>query len=141
MGRRLAGPSSQRVPFRRIRDGLRSRNVCSFQDSRGSGVIGSIPAYRAARAFPAFLTPREIRQSPALIDEFRQEDERSVSSSLEEWFPCLSAEERDTRSHSRNSPSHVLSATPGSLSREKDRAPRMRVPNRQEEARTQYPTN
>ena len=40
MGSRLAGRSSRRVPVRRIRDGLRSRNVCSFQDPRGSGAIG-----------------------------------------------------------------------------------------------------
>src|SRR6266516_1252521 len=137
MGSRLAGPSSRRVPVRRIRDGLLSCNVCSFQDPRGSGSTGSISAYRAAWAFPAFFTPREIRQPSVLIAEFRQQDESSVSSSFKEWFQRVPVEEWHGRSHSRSSSSHVLSAAPGPLSRKKDGAPRMRVRNRQEKARAQ----
>src|SRR6266566_6545635 len=137
MGSRLGGPSSRRVPVRRIRDGLRSRNVRSFQDPRGSRTNGSIPAHGAAWTFPAFLTPKKNRQSSVLIAEFRQEGERSVSSSFKEWFQRVPVEERHGRSHSRSSTSHVLSATPGPLSRKKDGAPRMRVRNRQEEARAQ----
>src|SRR5439155_2675145 len=75
VGSTLAGPSSRTVPVHRIRDRLLSCNVCSFQDPRGSRAISSIPAYRAAWAFPALLTTREIRQYSVLIVKFGQEDE------------------------------------------------------------------
>src|SRR5438270_947275 len=50
-----------------LRRGKSAESWLLFVLNFTSGITGSTPAYRAAWAFPALLTPREIRQSSVLI--------------------------------------------------------------------------